>query len=90
VQHYSTLNVPVSITQQELLSISPEAQKQYKELTMMQRVSARTTEVGKLEDISNDSPMVYSGCAIHDPNDTNDLRVGHNSIPLRSIFLLIK
>jgi hypothetical protein len=28
-----TLDVPVSITQQELLSISPEAQKQYKELT---------------------------------------------------------
>jgi hypothetical protein len=27
------LNVPISITQRELLSISPEAQKQYKELT---------------------------------------------------------
>jgi hypothetical protein len=30
------LNVPVSITQRELLSISPEARKQYKELTMTQ------------------------------------------------------
>jgi hypothetical protein len=30
------LNVPVSIIQRELLSISPEARKQYKELTMTQ------------------------------------------------------
>jgi hypothetical protein len=30
------LDVPISITQWELLSISPEAQKQYKELTTMQ------------------------------------------------------
>jgi hypothetical protein len=30
------LDVPVSITQWELLSISPEAQKQYKELTTTQ------------------------------------------------------
>jgi hypothetical protein len=29
------LDVPVSITQRELLSISPEARKQYKELTTM-------------------------------------------------------
>jgi hypothetical protein len=29
------LNVPISITQWELLSISPEVQKQYKKLTMM-------------------------------------------------------
>jgi hypothetical protein len=28
------LDVPISITQRELLSISPEVQKQYKELTM--------------------------------------------------------
>jgi hypothetical protein len=34
------LNVPISITQRELLSISPEAQKQYKELTTTRRVSA--------------------------------------------------
>jgi hypothetical protein len=30
------LDIPVSITQRELLSISPEAQRQYKELTMTQ------------------------------------------------------
>jgi hypothetical protein len=39
------LNIPVSINQRELLSISPEAWKQYKELTTMQQVSARTMEV---------------------------------------------
>jgi hypothetical protein len=31
-----TLDVPVSISQRELLSISPEVQKQFKELTMTQ------------------------------------------------------
>jgi phage gp36-like protein len=67
------LDVPVSITQRELLSISPEAWKQYKELTTMQRVSARTTEVGKLEEVPDDSPAVYSGCTIHDPDGTDDL-----------------
>jgi hypothetical protein len=30
------LDIPISITQRELLSISPEVRKQYKELTMMQ------------------------------------------------------
>jgi hypothetical protein len=67
----STLDIPVS-TQRELLSISPEAQKQYKELTTMWQVSAGTTEVGKLEEVPDDSPAVYSGCTVHDPNDTND------------------
>jgi hypothetical protein len=87
VQHYNTLNVPVSITQWELLSISLEAQKQYKELTMTRRVSARTTEVGKLEEVPNDSPAVYSGYIVHDPND---LRLGCTSIPLHLIFSLVK
>jgi hypothetical protein len=82
-----TLEVPVSITQRELLSISPEVQKQYKELTTMQRVSADTTEVGKLEEVPDDSLAVYSGCTIHDPNGTNNL---HDSIPLCSIFPLIE
>jgi hypothetical protein len=85
-----TLNVPVSITQRELLSISPEARKQYKELTTTRRVSAGTMEVGKLEEVPNDSPTVYSGCTIHDPDGIDDLRVGRNSIPLRSIFLLVE
>jgi hypothetical protein len=84
------LDVPVSITQRELLSISPEAWKQYKELTMMRRVSAGTMEVGKLEEVPDDSLAVYSGCVIHDPDGTNDLRVGCDSIPLRSIFLLVE
>jgi hypothetical protein len=30
-------------------------------------------EVGKLEEVPDDSPAVYSGCAIHDPNGTDDL-----------------
>jgi hypothetical protein len=68
-----TLDVPISITQRELLSISPEVQKQYKELTTMQRVSARTAEVSKLEEVPDDSPAVYSGCMVHDPNGSNDL-----------------
>jgi hypothetical protein len=67
------LDVPVSITQWELLSISPEAWKQYKELTMTRRVSAGTMEVGKLEEVPDDSPTVYSRCMIHDPNGTDDL-----------------
>jgi hypothetical protein len=67
------LNVPISITQRELLSISPEVRKQYKELTTTQRVSAGTTEVGKLEEVPNNSPAVYSRCAIHDPDGTDDL-----------------
>jgi hypothetical protein len=67
------LNVPVSITQQELLSISPEAWKQYKELTMKRRVSASTMEVGKLEEVPDNSPAVYSGCTIHNPDGTDDL-----------------
>jgi hypothetical protein len=81
------LDVPVSITQRELLSISPEARKQDKELTTMRQVSAGTTEVGKLEEVPDDSPAVYSGCAIHDPDD---LQVGRDSIPLRSIFPLVE
>jgi hypothetical protein len=84
------LNVPVSITQRELLSISPEVRKQYKELTMTRRVSAGTMEVSKLEEVPDDSPTVYSGCTIHDPDGTDDLRVGHDSIPLRSIFPLVE
>jgi hypothetical protein len=67
------LDIPVSITQQELLSISPEARKQYKELTTMHRVSARTTEVGKLEEVPDDSLAVYSSCTVHDPDGTDDL-----------------
>jgi phage gp36-like protein len=84
------LDIPISIAQRELLSISPEARKQYKELTMMRQVSAGTTEVGKLEEVPDDSPAVYSGCAIHDPDGTDDLRVSHDSIPLHSIFLLVE
>jgi hypothetical protein len=64
--------------------------KQYKELTTMQRVSAGTMEVGKLEEVPDNSPAVYSGCTIHDPDGTDDLRVGRDSIPLRSIFPLVK
>jgi hypothetical protein len=45
------LDVPISITQRELLSISPEARKQYKELTTTWRVSAGTMEVSKLEEV---------------------------------------
>jgi hypothetical protein len=67
------LDVSISITQQELLSISPEALKQYRELTTTRRVSAGTTEVGKLEEVPDDSLAVYSGCTIHDPNGTDDL-----------------
>jgi hypothetical protein len=67
------LDVPASITQRELLSISPEARKQYKELTTMRQVSAGTTEVGKLEEVPDNSPAVYSGCTVHDPDSTNDL-----------------
>jgi hypothetical protein len=52
------LDVPISITQQELLSISPEARKQYKELTTMWQVSSRTTEVDKLEEVPDDSLAV--------------------------------
>jgi hypothetical protein len=85
-----TLDVPVSITQRELLSISPEARKQYKELTTTRRVSAGTMEVGKLEEVPDNSPTVYSGCTIHDPDGTDDLRVGRDSIPLCSIFPLIE
>jgi hypothetical protein len=84
------LDVPISITQRELLSISPEARKQYKELTTMQRVSPGTTEVGKLEEVPDNSPAVYSRCAIHNPDSADDLRVGHDSIPLRSIFPLVE
>jgi hypothetical protein len=67
------LDVPVSITQRELLSISPEARKQYKELTTTWRVSAGTMEVGKLEEVPDNSLAVYSGCMIHDPDGTDNL-----------------
>jgi hypothetical protein len=83
-------NVPISITQRELLSISPEARKQYKEPTMTWQVSAGTMEVGKLEEVPDNSPAVYSGCMIHDPDGTDNLRIGHDSIPLHSIFPLVK
>jgi hypothetical protein len=39
-------------------------------------------EVGKLEEVPDDSPAVYSGCTVHDPDGTDDLRVGRDSIPL--------
>jgi hypothetical protein len=64
--------------------------KQYKELTTMRQVSARTTEVGKLEEVPNDSPAVYTGCTVHNPDGSDDLQVGHDSIPLHLIFLLVK
>jgi hypothetical protein len=38
----------------------------------------------------DDSPAVYSRCVIHDPDSTDDLRVGHDSISLRLIFPLIE
>jgi hypothetical protein len=66
------LDVPVSITQRKLLSISPEARKQYKELTTTQRVSAGTTEFGKLEEVPNNSPAVYSGTTVHDTDSSDD------------------
>jgi hypothetical protein len=47
-------------------------------------------EVSKLEEVPDDSPAVYSGCTIHDPDGSDDLRVGCDSIPLCSIFPLIK
>jgi hypothetical protein len=47
-------------------------------------------EVGKLEEVPDDIPAVYSGCTIHDPDGIDDLGVGHDSIPLRLIFLLVK
>jgi hypothetical protein len=53
-------------------------------------VSAGTTEVGKLEEVPDDSPAVYSGCTIHDPDGIDDLRVGRDFIPLRSIFPLVE
>jgi hypothetical protein len=37
-----------------------------------------------------DSPAVYSGCTVHDPDSSDDLRVGHDSIPLHSIFPLVE
>jgi hypothetical protein len=85
-----TLDVPVFITQHEPLSISPEAHKQYKELTTTQRISAGTTEVGKLEEVPSDSLAVYSSSTIHNPDGSNDLRVGRDSIPLCSIFPLVE
>jgi hypothetical protein len=39
---------------------------------------------------ADNSPAVYSGCAIHNPNSTDNLRVGRDSIPLRSIFPLVE
>jgi hypothetical protein len=30
-------------------------------------------EVGKLEEVTDDSPTVYSRCMIHDPNGIDDL-----------------
>jgi hypothetical protein len=53
-------------------------------------VFAGTTEVSKLEEVPDDSPAVYSGCTIHNLDSTNDLQVGHDSIPLCSIFPLIE
>jgi hypothetical protein len=47
-------------------------------------------EVSKLEEVPDDSPAVYSRCAIHDPNGTDDLQVGRDSIPLHSIFPLVE
>jgi hypothetical protein len=47
-------------------------------------------EVGKLEEVPDNSPAVYSGCTIHDPDGTDDLRVGRDSIPLRSTFPLVE
>jgi hypothetical protein len=29
-------------------------------------------EVGKLEEVPDNSPAVYSGCTVHDPDGTND------------------
>jgi hypothetical protein len=65
-------------------------QKQYKELTATQRLSTGTTEVGKLEEVPDDSPAVYSRCTIHDHDSANDLQVGCDSIPLCSIFPLVE
>jgi hypothetical protein len=56
----------------------------------MQRVSAGTTEVRKLEEVPDNGLAVYSGCMVHNPDGSDDLRVGCNSIPLCLIFLLIE
>jgi hypothetical protein len=47
-------------------------------------------EVGKLEEVPDDSPAVYSSCTVRNPNGSNDPQVGRNSIPLCSIFLLVE
>jgi hypothetical protein len=47
-------------------------------------------EVGKLEEVPDDSWAVYSGCTVHDPDGSDDSRVGRDSIPLCSIFPLVK
>jgi hypothetical protein len=61
-----------------------------KEMDGCPLTSARTTEVSKLEEVPDDSLAVYSGCMVHNPDGIDNLRVGHDSIPLRSIFLLVK
>jgi hypothetical protein len=47
-------------------------------------------EVSKLEEVPDNSPAVYSSCTVHDPNGSDDLRVGCDSIPLCSIFPVIE
>jgi hypothetical protein len=49
-----------------------------------------TTEVGKLDEVPDDSPAVYSGCTVYDPDGSNNLQVGRDSIPLHVIFALVK
>jgi hypothetical protein len=53
-------------------------------------VSAGTTEVSKLEEVPDDSPAVYSGCTVHNPDGSDNLQVGHDSIPPCSIFPLVE
>jgi hypothetical protein len=57
---------------------------------MTQQVSTGTMEVGKLEEVPNDSPTVYSRCMVHDPDDSDNLQVCCNSIPLHLIFPLVE
>jgi hypothetical protein len=48
------------------------------------------TEIGKLEEVPNDSLAVYSRSTVHNIDGSNDLQVGCDSIPLRSIFPLVE
>jgi hypothetical protein len=64
--------------------------RKWTDVPLQWRVSAGTMEVGKLGGVPDNSPTIYSGFTIHNPDGADDRQVGHDSIPLHSIFLLIK